>query len=412
MASSEQIILKAFIDNREDFEKYGHYIIGLDNLDKSMDMMLNYIKQFYEKYPKVNNIPEPELRIYLSSHDTYNFAVNNDSYIKNVYKTTLRNNSLKLDVIEHSVEKHFMSKIIDKVALVLDSNKAGILSTIQDDIDRYHNVIRNPPKEMYEYVLDLKALIKEEIVGTGVPFVNPTPNNVIRGMKTGQLGLIYAYVDTGKTSYGVSNLCSAAQYLQSINSDRPVIYGCNEEAVHRVSLRAVQCMTNWSSEEIAHNEKQVDAIIKNKGFNRIKFIDHVTDMNIVEKVLLKYKPRVMFIDQGTKIKLPRSKAQGVDALEEIFNTLRNLAKLYECCIVSMAQGGDDCFGKKEPALRDIYGSKSAIQGELDWAISLGVDGSDVRYQNWRYFNITKNKGDKQTYACRFDTKRCQFKEVI
>ena len=77
----------------------------------------------------------------------------------------------------------------------------------------------------------------------------------------------------------------------------------------------------------------------------------------------------------------------------------------------MIQGGDDCFEKTYPTLRDIYGSKSAIQGTLDWAISIGWNADDANYAAWRYFNITKNKGNVGKYACRFDEDRCQFKEV-
>lgn len=405
------IILKAFLESRDDFEKYGPYIIGLKNLERNMKQMLGFIKGFYDAYPDASEAPQAELKLYMDANDPFNFASNNEGYIKDIYATSLANVALKLDVIEGCVEKHFMAKVIDKASLVIDNNQTGILSKIQDDIDEYHSIIRNPPVDMVEYKLDLAELIKNEITNIGIPFVNQKPNDVIRGMREGQLGLIYAYVDTGKTSYGVANLCSVAQSLHAINSKRPVVYGCNEEDVKRVTLRAIQCMTNWSDEEIEANQALVDGIIKGKGFDKIKFIDHVTSMRIVEKILTKHAPRVMFIDLGTKVKVQNSKAEGVHALEESFNQLRDLAKRHKCTIVCMAQGGDDCFEKQYPSLRDIYGSKSAIQGELDWAISVGVDSTDTNYANWRFFSITKNKGDKATYACRFDHKRCQFKQV-
>jgi hypothetical protein len=411
MASEEQIIVRAFLDDRETYEKYAPYILGLKNLERNMKLMLGYTKKFYEKYPDVDRCPESDFRLYLGAYDTMNFVNNNDAYIKEIYSLDMTNKNLTLDVIEGSVEKHIMSRVLDKCAVVLDNNKKGIISTIQDDVDEYHQIIRNPPKDMVEYQLNLQELIKGEITTKGIPFVNDTPNNVLRGMRKGQLGLIYAYVDTGKTSYGVANLCSVAQYLHHNKDPRPVVYACNEEDVSRVSLRAIQCMTNWNNAEIALNEPTVNSIIKAKGFDCIRFVDHITNMRLIEKVLAKYGPAVMFIDQGTKVKPPGNK-EGVDALEETFNQYRDLAKRYSCTIISMAQGGEGCFNKKRPELKDIYGSKSAIQGELDWAISIGTDNSDVKYQNFRYFSITKNKGGKATYECRFDFERCQFKEVV
>jgi hypothetical protein len=381
-------------------------------MDRLIYQMLNYIKAFYEKYPDAKEITEEEMGLYLSSVDQFNFGANNAQFVKDIFMTSIKNRGLTLDVIEHNVEKHMMAKVLDKVGLVLNNNQSGQLSTIQDDIDEYHAIIRNPPRDVVEYKLDLKTLIKQEITNIGIPFVNPKPNSVIRGMRSGTLGLIYAYVNTGKTSYGVANLCSVAQFLHAAKSDRTVVYACNEEDVSRVTLRAIQCMTNWSDQEIEANENMVAGIINNKGFNHIRFVDHVNTMHAVEKLLTKHNPRVMFIDQGTKVNIKGSKKEGVDALEQLFNTYRDLAKRHKCTIISMAQGGDACFEKKYPTLRDIYGSKSALQGELDWAIAIGTDNSDSKYAGWRYFNISKNKGDEAVYACRFDHKRCQFTEVV
>ena len=411
MISEQVIILRSFIDDRTMFDKFAPYVIGLKNLERPMFLTLGFIKLFYEKYPDADSIPEPELRLFLSSYDSMNFASNHNQYLVDIYTAKVSNKSLTMDVVEGCVELHQAAKILDKTAMIIDNNKKGVLSTIQDDIDEYHSIIRTPPKDMKEYVLDLPELIKGEISSIGAPFVNPMPNDVIRGMKEAQLGLIYAYVDTGKTSYGVANNCSVANYLQSIKSDRPTIYACNEEDVSRVALRHIQCMTNRTDKEIEADPKGTLQMIKKCGYDYIKFIDHVNNMSIVEKILTKYNPRVIFIDQGTKVKVPRSNKEGVNALEEIFNEYRELAKRHRTTIICMAQGGEDCFEKKYPDLKDIYGSKSAIQGELDWGISIGMDTTDSKYNTWRFFAITKNKGDKARYACRFDSKRCQFKEV-
>ena len=412
MVSEQIIILRAFLDDRNMWDKYAPYVLGLKNLERPMYLLLGFIKQYYEKYPDATSITEPDLRVFLNSYDTFDFSKNHHQYLKDIYMYQIQNASLTFDVIEGCVEKHIGAKILDKTALILDSNKKQVLSTIQDDIDEYHAIIRMPPKDMVEYKLNLTELVRTEISTIGIPFINPTPNHVIRGMKEGQLGLITAYVDTGKTSYGVANNCSVANYLKSIKSERPTVYACNEEDVSRVALRHIQCMVNKSDAEIEIDQKLILPMIQSKGYDYIKFIDHVTNTRILEKILTKYNPRVIFIDQGTKLQMKGSIKEGVNALEELFNYYRDLAKRYRTTIICMAQGGDDCFEKKYPELRDLYGSKSAIQGELDWAISIGRDAEDAKYSGWRFFNITKNKGDKSKYACRFDHKRCQFSEVV
>ena len=404
-------ILRAFLEKRTIYEKYAPYVIGLQNLDRNMGIVLNFIKMFYDKYTQVTTIPEVDFKLYIKTADKFGFLKSNPEYINDIYKMTLDNQGLTLDVVEGCVEQHVMARVLDKAALVLDNNQSGILSTVQDDIDEYHKVLRNPPQNMVEYKLDLDSLIKDEITKPGIPFCNTRPNQDIRGMREGQLGLIYAYVGTGKTSYGVSNLCSVAKYLHINQINRPGIYCGNEEDIRRVSLRTIQCMTNWNNLEIERNKKLVPGILAQNGFGKLKFIDHVTTMSIFEKILAKHNPRVVFIDQGSNVKVGGTKKGGVDALEEVFTTFRDLSKRYKCTIISMIQGGDECFDKKYPTLKDIYGSKSAIQGTLDWAISLGRNTTDSNYAMLRYFNITKNKGHIGKYACKFDEDRCQFKEV-
>ena len=408
--SSDITILRSFVDSRDSYEKYSPYIMALKNMERTTRTFLGFVKSFYDKYPSVNQVTETQLRTYLDQNDVTNFAKNNEQFFKSVFTFDMSNKDLAMDTIEAGCERHFMSQVVDKASLVLNNNKAGVLSSIQDIIDEYHGLIRRPPTDYKEYILDLDELIKKEITNTGIPFVNQTPNDLIRGMREGQLGLIYAYTDTGKTSYGVANLCAAAKYMFDNQYDRPAVYATNEEAVDRVTLRAIQCMTNWDDSQIERYKSQVKSIINKRGFSHMRFVDEIYTMTSVQKVLAKMQPRVLFIDQGTKVNLPGSRREGVNALEEVFNNYRSLAKKFDCTIICMAQGGEECADKQYPSLKNLYGSKSAIQGELDWAIALGTT-TDAGYEGWRYFNITKNKGDKGTYACRFDTKKCQFKEV-
>lgn len=409
----EIVILKAFLSDRDTYEKYAPYIIGLKSMDNNVKNTLDFIKLYYDKYKKETSILESSFKLFINNNDKFNFLKSNIKYIDTIYNTNIVNTSLTLDIIESCIEQHYAASVLNKIALIIDNKQTNVLSTIQDDINDFHNAIRNPPKSFVEYSLDLNKLIKTQITNTGLPFCNQIPNDAIGGFREGELGAIYAYVSTGKTSYGVANLCTAAQYCETNDIKRPLIYGGNEEAIKKIALRSIQCMTNWDDKEIETNEKLVIPILKQKGYYRIKFIDHIIDINTVENILTKYNPQIFFIDKGSSVKIPGSKKQGVDNLEELFDIYRDLAKRHKCTIVVMLQGGDECFEKQYPTLRDIYGSKSAIQGTLDWAISVGKNVKDEKYKLWRYFCITKLKGEGEgdTYACRFDKKRCQFKQV-
>jgi len=409
--TTDTILLRAFLDSREHFDKYGPYIMALKNLERNTKFLLNYIRDFYTKYPKSVAIPEQDLRIFIKSVDMYDFAAANSEWIASIYRYDSSNTDLQMDVIEAACERHFMAEVVDKAAIVLDKGKSGHLSSVQDIIDEFHGILRAPPKrKLEEDTHDLRALIKD-ITTKGIPFVNKTATDYIGGMKRGQLGLISAYTNVGKTSYSVANCCAAAAELFKRGDPRDVIYAGNEEAIRRARFRAINCFTNWDDNEVARNEKLVDAILKQRGYFKIKWFDHINEISLVDRLLDTYRPRVLFIDQGSKVTINRSKKEGVNALEEVFNNYREMAKKYDATIISVMQGGEGAFEKKYPTLRDLYGTKSAVQGELDWSIAVGVDVSDVNYSTWRFFNINKNKGKEGTYACRFDAERCQFTEA-
>ena len=96
--SAENILLRSFIDNREDFDKYGPYILGLKNMDRNTRLMLGFIKGFYDKYRDTDSIPEPELRLYCDANDTFNFIGTNAEYVKSIYELSLTNQDLKMDL--------------------------------------------------------------------------------------------------------------------------------------------------------------------------------------------------------------------------------------------------------------------------------------------------------------------------
>jgi hypothetical protein len=257
-------------------------------------------------------------------------------------------------------------------------------------------------------------LIDKSIKTGGLPFCLPTANKAIKGCRPGTNGLIFAYVDTGKTSFGVANLCSMhRENLKVHNCDRPIIYAGNEEDIKEVSLRAIQCLTRQNDDEIAKNETITQGTLQSLHFDQIKFVDHVRTMSGVERLLDKWNPRVMYIDQGTKVKLTgQTEVRDVNSLEEVFNNFRELGKIHDCGMVAMAQANAESAEAKYLTLRSLYGSKVAIQGELDWAIGVGVDAENIKYAAYRFFNICKNKkGDKPQFAAKFDAGRCRFKEV-
>jgi hypothetical protein len=409
-------IIKEFTKDRDQFDKFAPYLLALKNTEREFKYTLQLLVSYYTKYPNAAHVDEADLKLFIKQNPRVAVLPNVVTYIESAYKVSDTNSALTMDTIEACLEKHVASNILDKVALVIDNNKAGVIHTIQDDIDEYLRLIRNPPKNTLKpYVLNLNSLINSSIKMGGLPFCLKTANDAIKGARPGTSGLIFAYVDTGKTSFGVANLISMHKANFNLYScDRPILYCGNEESIAEVNLRAIQALTKRSDAEIEADEAGTSAILNKWDFTKgIHFIDNVKTMGSVERLLDKHNPRVMYIDQGTKVRIPNQKeVKDVSVLEEIFNVYRELGKQYGCAMIAMAQADSESHQLQWLTLRNLYGSKVAIQGELDWAISLGTVTDDIKYLNYRYINVCKNKkGPKPKFATIFDTLRCQFKEV-
>jgi len=71
------------------------------------------------------------------------------------------------------------------------------------------------------------------------------------------------------------------------------------------------------------------------------------------------------------------------------NAMRRLAKKHNIVVVSIHQAADSADGKLSLALRDMYMSRTALQGDVDLAIGIGWNPTFP--DNRRMMSICKNK---------------------
>jgi replicative DNA helicase len=420
--SIELNILKTICINRPLFEKYNPYVTRETGLDKEIKVLFYVVQKYYDKYKKQyitkNDICLMFEHMYPQSKDRHIYM----EVIDRMWSLE-PNPDLIEDNLEAMMEKHTANDIINKLAEVVEGNKTGTLPEIQDILDDHVKKLRNPPKES----TDLEAwdgtvedLVKKvyNVSGYKFPKALPRLDHYIGTLPPKKLGAIFAYSDRGKTSFGIRCAVTFAwQMEQGTDPDAKVAYCGNEEDADTIALRMVCGCTSTHRDLVAKNYKWYDKEARRYGFNRIKIYDRVTHIKQVEKLLDKVRPKVMFIDQGTKIAVGYGPASGdVKDLQILFNIYRELAKQYDCTIICLAQANGSKQDAKLLTLADIYGSRIAIQGELDFAIGIGGLSEDHKqyeqYKNSRWFNVCKNKlknGDKGACHSTFDKDRLIFK---
>lgn len=412
--SSELKILKLFCQDKAEFLKGEPYLSGLRNMDREIKVVLNLIVKFYKEYEDRASISVDDLKGMYdltyphSKEKAVYFEIINSIFYLDVSTDLLR------DLLEQIIERHYASNIILKLAPVVEGTAKNILPVVAEDINQYLSILRNPPakaRAVSPSVYSVRELVDREISDKGLEWFLPKLNQVLGGLKRGTLGVIFAYVDTGKTSFGMA---ACSKFCSQLQEGETGVYAGNEEAAPRLALRLTQAFLSSTRREVESNPDDAETRRMGLGFNKLRLYDSITHVRQLETIIQTSVPRFVFVDQGTKLTTDQGGANEVAEAQALFNWYREMAKLYDTSIVCLAQAVGDAENRKYLKLSDIYGSRVGIQGELDYAIGIGRTMDDLAYTNVRFINIPKNKlneGETARFNAEFIRERCTFKEI-
>jgi len=322
------------------------------------------------------------------------------------------NEELSIKILEQIMERHFATIIVNRLIPVVEGQSYNELLNVYSDAESYIRRLKNPPREFMKLTpceLTLQEVVDTEINYEGLSWHLPSLNEAVGLLKRKSLGLVYAFVDSGKSSF---SLAACAKFAKQIKDTEEVILYCgNEESASVLNLRLTQAILGKTRYEIAESVEECENNRKELGFYHVKIFDQITNIKDIVALLEEYHPVCMFIDQAVKVE-DSSSDKEIRAIQRTFNAYRELAKLYDTAIVGVAQGKGECENKQWLNLSDIYNSRVAIQGELDYAIGIGRNMDNPAYIDARYINISKNKmgGPKSKFIVGFDDIRCQWKE--
>lgn len=208
-------------------------------------------------------------------------------------------------------------------------------------------------------------------------------------IQQGDFIIVGARPDSGKTTFLASEVTFFASQLEP---GQCILWLNNEEMLSRVKGRQVQAALGWK-----YSETRKDLAITKAEFVKalggpgrlVTYDNSSMTISDVDRAVARYKPSMIIIDQLWKLGgYEKESTSEVDRFARIANHLRSLAKEVGPVIVtSQLDGSAD--GEKWPGMNTIYNSKTAVQGEADAIIMIGIDlGTSVVH---RYIKAPKNK---------------------
>ena len=226
----------------------------------------------------------------------------------------------------------------------------------------------------------------------------------ISGAGRGNLGIIFARPETGKTTF-----CT---YLVSeyIRQGFKVAYFANEEPGRLVKGRVFSAYLRRSIDEMKKNLEDSMSVYKNEIEPNLKLLEGrgITLLEI-EKFIDIHKPDVVMVDQLDKVVINGNFARTDEKLRALYEGARTIAKKQQVLFWSVSQASYDAQGRQEVDFSMLENSRTGKAAEADIIIGIGKNfGEEEDYV--RHLCISKNKlnGWHGTVTCSIDIYRARY----
>ena len=264
-----------------------------------------------------------------------------------------------------------------------DSDEFGELKKLIESVDDG----RIGDKTPYTVVdKDLNELLTAVAGDNDFPFTFNLINENIKGLDRGNLGILFARPEVGKTTF----CCFLASSY--IRQGFHVVYWANEEPAARIKLRIIQSYFGLTKEEMVTQRFELLEVYKKEIEPYLTIMDSVgTSIEEVDEYAKLNKPDIMFCDQLDKFRIKGEYNRGDERLKETYVSAREIAKRNTCLVWAVSQASYDAHDRQFIDYAMLDNSKTGKAGEADIIIGIGKTGSSEVDNVVRHICISKNK---------------------
>lgn len=241
------------------------------------------------------------------------------------------------------------------------------------------------------------SILEEEGTDYGLKFPTALLQRAIKGILGGTLVGFAAGVDSGKSSFLCSMLTHFARQLEKyFDADRPMLFLSNEGAARRLVPRVYQAALGKTTAELLEMSRAgtllpaYEKVVGRRDRIRLKDI-HGMNLAQLETLIEESRACVVVVDMPSGLRVnSRAGANRTEGVEQTWQTLRELAVMYNCVIVGTIQLSNEGYDQLFPPMSALKDSKVGLQGALDVLISMGRL-NDPQLGGLRGFATPKNK---------------------
>ena len=289
------------------------------------------------------------------------------------------------DVVKILVERDVAQKIAIEATEIFNGRPADF-NTILSIIEKHKHGL--PIEKIDAVTNDIGELIEKLNVVSKWQFNLTVLKNNISGIGPGNLMIIFARPEVGKTAFWVSLVSAPNGFAEQGAKVHAFI---NEEPAVRTQMRAISCFTGYNREQIIENIDDTQAEwIKIK--DNIKMIDTVDwSLDDIDSHCEKHKPDIIVIDQLDKVNVKGTFARTDEKLRAVYTGVREIAKRRDCVVIAISQASADAHDRDHISFDMMENSKTGKAAEADLIIGIGNRTSNDPTNNMRILNVSKNK---------------------
>jgi len=387
-----------------DFFKETEEVVSKDMFANGVGTIFETISSAQKKYDSdidVNTLLELHRSKYPALPDSSREPI--EEVIKELDKYKPSNKIILKDLIIDFWKKDKAHKISDLSADIWLGNSDDFIA-LRTLVD---SAIENTPEEegnFQEVKDDVQDYINGWDQGFEFRFDLQSLADKVGGAGRGNLGIIFARPETGKTTF-----CTylVAEYIRQ---GFKVAYFANEEPGRLVKGRVFSAYLKRSIDEMKQNIEHSMEVYRNEIEPNLKLLEgRGITLQEIEKFVDIHKPDVVMVDQLDKVVISGNFSRTDEKLRALYESSRAIAKKQQVLLWSVSQASYDAQGRQEVDFSMLENSRTGKAAEADIIIGIGKNyGEEEDYI--RHLCVSKNKlnGWHGTVTCSIDIHRARY----
>jgi archaellum biogenesis ATPase FlaH len=327
-------------------------------------------------------------------YDIKNPALNEvkKANVKMLLREIASRTGMTAEVAEEVLAETYKQKVGGEVAQIgirMEDGEIKDLLPLKKLIDKVGDTI-SYQEQITHCSTDVDELLKDTSDENRWLFNIRSLKNKVPGIGAGELCIIFARPETGKTASHISLCYGPGGFAEQGASVHTMV---NEEPAKRTMLRAISAWTGMSRQEIEQDAQFARDEWANVKDNVNMFDAQGVSIDEVDAYCERHKPDVLVIDQLDKVQVNGMFQRTDEKLREIYTQAREIAKRHSLALIAVSQASAEAQGKTILNPSEMEGSKTGKFAEADVIIGIGCHavGMDEEPDYTRHLTVGKNK---------------------